>query len=361
MNQVVKEIQDSYRLLREESNFSILDIGEKLKELANEGLIWTIKEMKDISEHELVLTKHYLKHNFEKQIYDNLENAPQTNSTLKDLNMNSNLTFQKHNIPTGGDRIKAKEPLLEIKDVKQFRGYKIARELEEKVYEVCKHYPSYEKDHLVDQLVRSAESVKKSIVIAEQHFIREKFNHYSIAIGSCKEVSTWLDISFRQKYISQEKFEELNKLTHYVVGILTKTLFNIKANEGKGMNLPSPYTPDPKNFDVYNDSLLLIERIYEMTRIREFWKEKNLVFGLRNMSGSAAANLSESNQLYVPRKFKFLNNALEALGSLQSYLQSALSKQVITEETFADIEEKAISIERRIKRIMKNLSDQKMD
>ncbi|MCM3570506.1 hypothetical protein [Neobacillus mesonae] len=96
MNQVVKEIQDSYRLFREESNFSIMDIGEKLKELADQGLIWTIKEMRDISEHELILTKHYLKSHFENQIYDNLKNIPQMNSTLKDPNINPNQTSQTH-------------------------------------------------------------------------------------------------------------------------------------------------------------------------------------------------------------------------------------------------------------------------
>lgn len=257
--------------------------------------------------------------------------------------------------------MKISEPLLEIKDVKQFRGYKKAKELEEKVYEVCKQFPPYEKDHIVDQLVRSAESIKKSIVIAEQHFIREKFNQYSIAIGSCKEVSTWLDISFSQKYISRESLEELNKLSVNVVGILTKTLVNLKTNEGKGMDLPSPYTPDPKNFKVYSDSLLLVERIYEMTRRREFWKEKGLVFGLRDMAGSTSANLSESNQIYVSRKFKFLNNTLEALGALKSMVQTALSRGIITEETAAELEQQVVSIERRIKRLMKHLREQKND
>ena len=351
------------------SNYSILDIESSLKDLAEKGFVWILKDLKENCEAEEILIEHYLNKFRSYQIYDNLEdalvsplNSPQKNSTLKNLNINSVIKLpKKHIIPTGGDRKKTKESLLEIKDVKQFRGYKIAKELEEKVYEVCKHYPPYEKDHLVDQLVRSAESVKKSIVIAEQHFIREKFNQYSVAIGSCKEVSTWLEISFGQKYISQEKFEELNKLSFSVVGILTKTLVNIKDNEGKDMNLPSPYTPDPKNFEVYNDSLLLVERIYEMTRKREFWKEKSLVFELRGLSGSVAANLSESNQLYVPRKFKFLNNTLEAVGALQSHLQSALSKQIISEVIFSDFEEQAVSIERRIKRIMKNISDQKLD
>ncbi|MCP1156612.1 four helix bundle protein [Bacillus infantis] len=359
MNQVVKEIQDSYRLLREESNFSIMDIGEKLKELADQGLIWTIKEMRDISEYELVLTKHYLKSHFEKQIYDNLKNIPQMTPTLKDPNIKPNQTSQTHTSRQAEIKVKAKEPLLKIKEVKLFLGYKKAKELEEKVYEVCKYFPSYEKSHLVDQLVRSAESVKKSITIGEQHFIREKFNQYSIAIGSCKEVSTWLEISFGQKYISQEKFEELNKLSFSVVGILTKTLANISENEGKGMDLPSPYTPDSRNFGVYKDSLLLVEKIYEMTRRREFWKDKVLVFGLREIAGSVAANVSESNQLYIPRKFKFLNNALEAISALESQLQTSLSKQIIAVETFFEMEEIAGSIKRRIKGILKNLSDQK--
>lgn len=252
-----------------------------------------------------------------------------------------------------------KEPLLKIKDVKNFSGYIKAKELEEKVYELCKQFPNYEREHLVDQLERSAESIKKSIAIAEQHFIREKFNQYSVAIGSCKEVSTWLEISLGQKYISQETFEELYKLTQSVLGILTATLANIKVNEGEWMSLPNPYTPNIRNFNVYTDSLRLVERIYEMTRRREYWKEKRLVLGMRSMAGSVAANISESNQLYVARKFKFFNNALEALDALESQLQTSLSKQIIMEKTLSEFDTLIMSIRRRIKRILKNISEQK--
>ncbi|MBV6682343.1 four helix bundle protein [Bacillus sp. JRC01] len=73
--------------------------------------------------------------------------------------------------------------------------------------------------------------------------MREKFNNYSIAIGHAKETSAWLQVSLGLKYITQTQFKELYSMINQVVRILTKTLSCIKENEGKGLDLPNPYTP----------------------------------------------------------------------------------------------------------------------
>ncbi|MCC3359415.1 four helix bundle protein [Bacillus sp. REN16] len=315
--------------------------------------------MKDISELEKVGIEYYLSQHRANQIYDNLEEFLNIQSP-KELSTATSCNPKKSTTPSKEKQIK-KQHRLEVRDVKQLFGYKKAKELEEKIIELSKSFPSYEKKHVVDQIQRSAKSIKERIAMGEQVYIGEKFNQYSISIGSAKETSAWLQISLGQKYIEKEQYDNLDNLVNEVVSILTKILCHLRDNEGKGMDLPNPYTPNVKNFGAYEDALLLVERIYEITRQQKFWQEKDLLYGLRQCATSNVANLAEGHQLFPLKKFKFFNNALEALSGLESRLQTSLSKQIITEETFSEMEELAVSVKRRIKRILKNLSDQKLD
>ncbi|GAB1306598.1 four helix bundle protein [Bacillus altitudinis] len=242
---------------------------------------------------------------------------------------------------------------------KQSIGYKKAKELEERIIELCKNFPSFEVDHIVNQIERSAESIKERIQIGEQLYIREKFNQYSIAIGSAKETSAWLQVSLGQKYITQIQFEELDNMVNQVVRILTKTLFNIKEKEGKGLDLPNPFTPDVKNFGAYNNALLLVERIYEVTIRKEFWKEKDLVSKMRKHATSCMANVAEAHQLHIKKKFRFFNDSLKALRGLESALETSVSKGIISDESLKEVDEIRLSIRNVLSTNMKRISDEK--
>ncbi|WP_272878807.1 four helix bundle protein [Bacillus altitudinis] len=238
-------------------------------------------------------------------------------------------------------------------------GYKKAKELEERIIELCKNFPSFEVDHIVNQIERSAESIKERIQIGEQLYIREKFNQYSIAIGSAKETSAWLQVSLGQKYITQIQFEELDNMVNQVVRILTKTLFNIKEKEGKGLDLPNPFTPDVKNFGAYNNALLLVERIYEVTIRKEIWKEKDLVSKMRKHATSCMANVAEAHQLHIKKKFRFFNDSLKALRGLESALETSVSKGIISDESLKEVDEIRLSIRNVLSTNMKRISDEK--
>jgi four helix bundle protein len=353
LNKKVEEIQNWYRNEREVFNYSIMDIGEKLKNLAEKGLIWVLEDLKDTTESERIVINYYLDKYRAVQIYDNLQHLfpiPPSNSQCAITPSKSS----KKVTP-----LQNKQHTLKVRDAKQFFGYKKAKKLEEQIIELCKNFPSYEVDHIVVQIMRSAESIKKRIQIGEQIYIREKFNQYSIAIGSAKETTAWLQVSFGQRYITQNQFEELDSMVNHVIGILTRNLSNIKEKEGKGLDLPSPYTPNVKNFGAYDNALLLVEKVYEVTRKREFWKEKNLVSDMRKQATSCVANIAEAHQLYIKKKFRFFNDSLKALRGLENSLETSVSKGIISKKSLKEISELRISIRNVLSTNMGNISNEK--
>lgn len=358
MNEKVRQIQQEYQKVRELSNYSIFDIESSLKDLAEKGFVWILKDLKEICEAEEILIEHYLNKFRSYQTYDNLEVnpylQPSIESTAKPPSQSS-----LDSAPVQKEKQTKKQQHLEVRDVKQFIGYKKARELEKKVIELCQNFPSYEVDHIVNQIERSARSIKDSIEMGEQVYVGEKFNQYSIAIGSAKETSAWLQMSLEQKYITQVQFDELEYLTTQVVRILTKNLSNIKEKEGKGMDLPNPFTPNVKNFGAYNNALLLVEMIYEITRKPEFWKEKNLVKKMRKRATSSVANIAEAHQLYMLKKFRFFNDSMKALDGLDSLLETSLIKGIISEKELKEIVELRISIRNVLLTKMANISGEK--
>lgn len=358
MNEVIAQIQKKFRENRELTNYSIFDIEISLKELADRGLIWVLKDLRDISDAEKILIDHYLNEYRAKQIYDNLKDIFYLQSSNESAT-NAPKQSSLNTVPLQKEKQTKKQQHLEVRDVKQFFGYKKAKELEEKIIELCKSFPSYEKKHVVDQIHRSAKSIKERIAIGEQIYIGEKFNQYSISIGSAKETSAWLQISLGQKYITQEQYDDLDYLVNQVVSILTKTLCHLKENEGKGLVLPNPYTPNVKHFGAYENALLLVERIYEITRQREFWQEKDLLYGMRHCATSCVANIAEAHQLYIPKKFRFFNDSLKALKGLDSLLETSLNKGIISGESLKEIDELRLSIRNVLSKKMSNMSNEK--
>lgn len=347
MNEIVEQIQESYRAERIRVSYCVFDIGAYLNDLAEKGLIWVLKDQKNISNPEKILIEHYLNEYRANQIYDNLEEF---------LNIQS--PKELSTTPSKEKQTKKKEH-LEVRDLQHYVGYNKAKELEEKIIEVCKTFPSFEIDHIVNQIERSAGSIKERIEMGEQIYVGEKYNQYSIAIGSAKETTSWLQISLGQKYITQFQFDELDNLTTQVVSILTTRLSNIREKEGKGLDLPSPYTANVKNFGAYNNALLLVKEIYGITNRREFWKEKNLVKKMRKRATSCVANIAEAHQLYTPRQFRFFNDSLKALRGLESSLDTSLSKGIISKVALQEIYELMNSIRNVLTHRMKNISDEK--
>lgn len=355
MNEIVEQIQKDYRKFREQCNYSFIDIGDKLKGLAEKGIVWILKDLKDISEYEEIIIDSYLNKYRANQIYDNLENHFKLHFSNQEAapNQSSQIVTSPHYDSNN------QQQYLNAKNVENFSGYKKAKKLEQSIIKVCKAFPSYERDHIVDQILRSAESIKRRIAKGEQNYIGERFNQYSIAIGSAKETSAWLQISLGQNYISKEQYHDLDNQVTEIVKILTGNLVNIKKEKGQGMYLPNPYTPNVKEFGAYNQALLLVEMIYELTRKKGFWGERHLQDDMRKNATSCVANIAEAHQLYIPVKFRFFNDALQALNALDSLLDTTLSKGIVLKERLKDIRKLRVSIRNILSKRMSNISKKK--
>ncbi|WP_179867344.1 four helix bundle protein [Terribacillus saccharophilus] len=345
MNSLVRRVLEDYWKFREINN-DIEKIGIYLRKLAEDGLIWILKGT-DICEVEKIVIEKFLNDYRAEQVYDNLE----------DIHYIQPLIDTTTNTPSP-IKLPSDANITPIRNVKNFKGYKKAEELENKIYELCMTYPSFEKYHIVDQIKRSASSIKEQIASGEQHFIRNKFKHYSYAIGSAKETSAWLDISLNQSYISEYQFNELDRLVQETVSILTRTLVNLKA-ESSDIELPSPYTPDVRKFNAYQESIILVGKIYSLTKSKEFWDEKYIQKRLRQYASSCVANIAEGHQLYIPTKFRFFNSALEALNGLEVLLDTALSNGIISSENQRSIVEVGTLIKKVLLKTLKNISGEK--
>ncbi|MFD1173940.1 hypothetical protein [Oceanobacillus picturae] len=71
MSPLIRRTRMKYRNERERVNYSIFDIEFALKTLAMEGIIWTLQEMKDLTDTEHVLIKYLLNEFRQEQVYDN--------------------------------------------------------------------------------------------------------------------------------------------------------------------------------------------------------------------------------------------------------------------------------------------------
>lgn len=91
--------------------------------------------------------------------------------------------------------------------------YQKAFALAMKIFHITKQFPSEEKYALVDQIRRSSRSVCSCIAEA---YRKRKYQAYFVnktsdADGENSETIVWLEFSFANEYITQEKFNELEQ------------------------------------------------------------------------------------------------------------------------------------------------------
>ncbi|NRG47943.1 four helix bundle protein [Bacillus sp. CRN 9] len=71
------------------------------------------------------------------------------------------------------------------------------------------------------------------------------------------------------------------------------------------------------------------------------------------------ANIAEAHQLYIKKKFRFFNDSLKALRGLESSLETAVSRGIISKESLKEISELRISIRNVLSANMSNISSEK--
>lgn len=95
-----------------------------------------------------------------------------------------------------------------------FRELKIWQrsvDLAEKVYKITADFPKEEKYGLTSQIRRSAVSVPSNISEGAGRATNSQFRYFlEISMGSCNELETQLELSFRFNFISKVILDKLN-------------------------------------------------------------------------------------------------------------------------------------------------------
>jgi four helix bundle protein len=107
------------------------------------------------------------------------------------------------------------------------RGYKnlIAWQkgmhLAEKIYSITSEFPKEELYGLTSQMRRSSVSIPSNIAEGQLRDSKKEFKQFvSIALGSCAELSTQLELASRLVYISNSTFTSLSQLIDEEMKIL---------------------------------------------------------------------------------------------------------------------------------------------
>ncbi len=95
-----------------------------------------------------------------------------------------------------------------------FRELKIWQrsiDLAEAIYKITADFPNEEKFGLISQLRRCVVSVPSNISEGAGRATNKQFKYFlEISMGSCNEVQTQLELSFRFNFIPKETLDKLN-------------------------------------------------------------------------------------------------------------------------------------------------------
>lgn len=140
--------------------------------------------------------------------------------------------------------IENQEPRTKIQDeemhnFKKLNIWQQAMELCTSIYEITKDFPQSELFGLVSQIRRSCISIPSNIAEGSGRSTDKDFARFlDIALASSFEVETQLEIAFRLKYISAEKFQPLEEKCSQIQKMIYSFRKNIQ-NNSSGQSLDS--------------------------------------------------------------------------------------------------------------------------
>src|SRR6185369_11149258 len=106
------------------------------------------------------------------------------------------------------------------------RVYQAAMDAAMRIFEMTKTFPREEKFSMVDQMRRSSRSVCSNIGEAwrKRRYPAHFVSKLSDSEGEAEETRVWLEFSLRCKYISEQKFSDLDSRYDLVIGQLVKMI-----------------------------------------------------------------------------------------------------------------------------------------
>ena len=107
--------------------------------------------------------------------------------------------------------------------------YKKAIDFADKIYKICRNFPSNETYGLAGQIKRASVSISSNIAEGSGRYNKKEFVQYlRIARGSIYECIPLLEISYKQSFINTTDYEkfllECNELAKMINGLISSLL-----------------------------------------------------------------------------------------------------------------------------------------
>ncbi len=121
---------------------------------------------------------------------------------------------------------------IKIKNFSDLTTYKEAHKLVLMIYQATKEFPKEERYNLIDQMRRAAVSITSNIAEGfSRNTTKDKYQFYTMALGSLLELRSQLLISKDLKYLNNQNFHQISEQTILVRKLLLglrKIKFNNK-------------------------------------------------------------------------------------------------------------------------------------
>lgn len=116
-----------------------------------------------------------------------------------------------------------------IQDFRDLIVWQKAVLLSDKIYEIVKSFPEYEKYIMVNQIIRCVTSISANIAEGNsQLYVKKEFSFANNALGSAGETKHWLEMTYRRKYIGDSTYHELIEDTDEVIKIIIGYMKKLK-------------------------------------------------------------------------------------------------------------------------------------
>jgi len=118
---------------------------------------------------------------------------------------------------------------------KELKIWKESMDLVIEIYEMTNSFPSDERFGLISQMRRSALSIPSNIAEGAGRNSSKDFARFlAIAKGSCSELETQLEVSYRLSLIEEDIFQMLSKKLEYINNMnfrLSEKIRNISTHK----------------------------------------------------------------------------------------------------------------------------------
>ena len=112
------------------------------------------------------------------------------------------------------------------KSFRDLNVYRQARETAQKIFELSRQIPAEERYSLTDQIRRSSRAVKAMIAEAwgRRRYKAVFVNKLDEALGEATETQSWLDDARDSKYLSDDKFNEVDSNCIVICRMLSRMI-----------------------------------------------------------------------------------------------------------------------------------------